>query len=156
MKLTQIIASATVAAVLGSAGYAVAGATSGASTAPSTAAAITTKANGTAKPNATTKRARRRRVIAGALNVAAGAIGITRPALVQELRGGKTIAEVATEHGTTAQSVIDAIDKAATAKIEAAQTAGKITPARATKLENRLATIVPKFVNTWHVPAHAA
>jgi hypothetical protein len=74
---------------------------------------------------------------------------------VKELRAGKTIAAVATEHGVQPQAVIDALKAAATAKIEAAEAAGKITAERATRLEHRLDTLIPKLVNDWH-PRRAA
>jgi transposase-like protein len=83
-------------------------------------------------------------------------IGIKPLELAKELRAGKTIAEVATEHGVQPQTVIDALKTAATAKIEKAKAAGKITPERAAKLEARLDKIVPKFVNDWHLKAKAA
>lgn len=161
MKLTQIVASATVAAVLGTAGYAVAGAASGSSATPTplptaaTTASRTTAASGASagSPAAGTAqgtRRIRRRIIAGALKIAAQTIGITRKALVQEVRAGKTVADVASEHNVQPQAVIDALTRAATTRIEAARTAGKITAKRAAKLEGRLATIVPNFVNDWH------
>ena len=155
MNVTQIIASATVAAVLGTAGYAVAGAASGSSATPTPlpTAVTTTASRTTAGTGAATAKGTgrvRRRIIAGALKVAAQTIGVTRKALVQQLRAGKTIADVATEHNVQPQAVIDAITQAATTKIEAAQTAGKITAKRAEKMEARLPTIVPKFVNSWH------
>jgi len=146
MKLTQIIASATVAAVLGTAGYAVAGATS------TTSATPTATAPGRTSPAAVVQPRVRRRIIAGALKVAAQTMGISRKALVQELRAGKTIAAVATEHNVQPQTVIDGITHAATTRIEAAAAAGKISAKRAAKLEARLPTLVPTFVNTWHLP----
>jgi transposase-like protein len=153
MKLNQILASATVAAVLGTAGYAVAGAASGSSATP-TASSTTTSPGGHPGDTRTGNGHHlRRRIRAAALRVAARTIGITRPTLVQELRAGKTIADVANEHGVQPQAVIDAITQAATTKIEAAKTAGKISAERAAKLEGRLTTIVPKFVNDWHLRA---
>jgi hypothetical protein len=151
MKLTQIIASATVAAVLGTAGYAVAGATSTPAATPTPTAAAAAAAPGSTSPAVNVQPRVRRRIVAGALKVAAQTIGITRKALVQELRGGKTIAAVATEHSVQPQAVIDAITHAATTRIEAAQAAGKITAKRAAKLEARLPALVPTFVNTWHL-----
>jgi transposase-like protein len=83
-------------------------------------------------------------------------IGIKPRELAMELRAGKTIAQVATAHGVQPQTVIDALKTAATAKIEKAKAAGKISPERATKLEARLDKIVPKFVNDWHLKAKQA
>ena len=100
--------------------------------------------------------ARRRRVVRRAVVASAKTIGIKPLELAKELRAGKTIAEVATAHGVQPQTVIDALKTAATAKIEKAEGAGKITAERATKLEARLDKIVPKFVNDWHLKSKQA
>ena len=156
MRFTKTIASASVAAVLGVAGVSVAGAASSAGS-PQPAAPATTAA---ATATETTKQTgpasvRRRRLVRRAIAVAAKTIGISSADLVKELRAGKTIAAVATEHGVQPQAVIDALKAAATAKIEAAEAAGKITAERATRLEHRLDTLIPKLVNDWH-PRRAA
>ena len=155
MRFTTTIASATVAAVLGVAGVSVAGATSGAGSpppTPSTVSAPTATTQPAVSPAKKAKRAlRRRHLRRRAAAIAAKTIGITRADLVSELRSGKTIAAIATEHGVQPQAVIDAIEAAATAKIDAAQAANKITAARAAKLKLRLDTLVPRIVNTWHL-----
>lgn len=56
-------------------------------------------------------------VIGGGLDAAANAIGITADELTTELMNGKTIAQVATEHGVDPQKVIDAIVAEATKNI---------------------------------------
>jgi hypothetical protein len=168
MRFTTIIASASVAAVMGLAGVSVAGAASspGPATPPTPAAtgvttAVTAPNANAAAPDATTPdatRARakkpgaalRRRIRRGAAGVITKTIGITRPVLRQELRAGKTIATIATEHGVQPQAVVDALKAAATTKIDAAVAAGKIKPERATKLKARLETAIPKLVNEWH------
>ena len=86
-------------------------------------------------------RARRRGV-----QLAAKTIGITPRALAQQLRAGKSIADVANEHNVNAQTVITALVDAATKQIHAAQAAGKITAAQATKLEANLPTRITKLV----------
>ena len=162
MRFTKTIASATVAAVLGIAGVSVAGATANAGSAPATAATTvaatgTTPANTAQTPALTGKaarkaarKARRKHFRRQAAAIAAKTIGITPADLVTELKAGKTIADIATEHGSSAQAVISAIEAAGTAQINAAQAAGKITAARAAKMTTRLDTRVPKIVNTWH------
>ena len=163
MKLTTIIASAAVAAVLGGAGVSVAGAASspGSSLAPTSAAgAVASTTPSSTGPSAlvhpkagaahTARRALRRRVRRGAGRVVSETIGITRPVLRQELRSGKTIATIATEHGVQPQAVITALQDAATTRIDAAVAADKITAARATKMKQRLQTAIPKIVNDWH------
>jgi len=165
MKLTTIIASAAVAAVLGGAGVSVAGAASGpgSSLAPTAGAVASTTPSSTGpaatvgpKAGAAHKglRALRRRVRRGAGRVVAETIGITRPVLRQELKAGKTIAAIATEHGVPPQAVISALQSAATTKIDAAVAADKITAEQAAKLKQRLQTAIPKIVNDWH-PKHA-
>jgi hypothetical protein len=147
MKLTQIIATATTAAVLGTAGISIAGATANGGSAAKPSASASSPSDG----NHSARRAHHRRIVVRkALAVAAGAIGIAPKDLVKELRAGKTIAEVATAHHVDPQHVVDALVKAATQRIEAAKTAGKINPERAAKLEERLPARITKFVNDWH------
>ena len=86
--------------------------------------------------------------------IAAQTIGIPTADLIKELRSGRTVAEVATAHGVQPQTVIQALETAATAKITAAEAAHKITSARATRLEHRVDTLIPKLVNDWHLPSH--
>jgi ribosomal protein S20 len=156
MRFTTTIATASVAAVLGLAGVSVAGAaanpssTRPATTATPTAAAapeqgVTAKAGGH-RPGA----ALRRKIRRGAGALIAKTIGITRPELRQELKAGKTIAAIATEHDVQPQAVIDALKSAATTKIDAAVDAGKITAERGAQLKSRLDTAIPKLVNEWH------
>jgi protein involved in polysaccharide export with SLBB domain len=161
MRFTTIIASASVAAVMGLAGVSVAGATSNPGSAPAqpaaTAAATATAPSGTAKA-VVAKRHRaalRRRIRHGAARIVAKTIGITRPELRAELKSGKTIATIATDHGVQPQAVVDALKSAATKRIDAAQAAGRITAERAAKLKTRLDTAIPKLVNEWH-PRQAA
>lgn len=150
MKLTHIIATATTAAVLGTAGISIAGATtSGSSTSTSTRPSVSAGSPSGGKHSARRSRLRRI-VIRRAVAVAADTIGIPAKDLVKELRDGKTVAEVATAHNVDPQRVIDAIVRAATEKIEAAKTSGKITAERAAKLEARLPALVARFVNEWH------
>jgi uncharacterized protein (DUF433 family) len=147
MKLTQIIATATTAAVLGTAGISIAGATADGGNASKPSAAAASPADG----NRSARRSHHRRIVVReALGVAADTIGIDRSDLVKELRAGKTIAEVATAHNVDPQHVVDALVQAATKKIEAAETAGKITAERAAKLEQRLPDVIGKLVNNKH------
>ncbi|HEV7526628.1 MAG TPA: hypothetical protein VGP92_16795 [Acidimicrobiia bacterium] len=160
MRFTKTIATASVAAVLGLAGVSVAGATSTSTSTSGSAAPTTSATNGAATPkagaqNAAQRRARRLKIRRGAAAVITKTIHITRVQLRTELRAGKTIAAIATEHGVQPQAVIDALESAATTRIDAALAAHKITPERAARLKQRVATAVPKIVNSWH-PRHAA
>jgi hypothetical protein len=160
MRFTTTIASAAVAGVLGLAGVSIAGAAGTGSSPASPAAASSTTT--VAPPPATTKApaadpgrraaraARRRHRRREAAVIAARTIKIEPRVLVRELRGGKTIAQVATEHGVRPQAVIDALEAAATARIAAAQAAHKITAERAARLEQRAAVVIPHIVDEWH------
>ena len=158
MKLSTLIATATTAAVLGTAGVSIAGATTNGSSSPtsSTAPAAGAAQQPAAKDGARAwRRHHRRHALRAAFRLAAKTIGITPQQLRQEVLGGKTIADVATEHNVQPQTVIDAIVTAANKKIDAAHDAGKLTDEQVTKLKARVAIIVPRLVNDWH-PKHAA
>ena len=58
--------------------------------------------------------------VAGALGVAAKTIGVSRQDLVAALRNGQTIAQVAHDHNVDPQTVIDAIVKAGSERLEKA------------------------------------
>ena len=157
MKLSTLIATATTAAVLGTAGVSIAGATTSSSS-PTTASApaATSDQKPAAKDGASAwRRHHRRRALRRAFRLAAKTINITPQQLLQEVRAGKTIGQVATDHGVQPQTVIDAIISAADKKIDAAHDAGKLTDQQAAKLTTRVATVVPRFVNEWH-PKRAA
>jgi hypothetical protein len=166
MRFTTTIASAAVAGVLGLAGVSVAGASATGSPqpAPATAPSPTTVANApgatktpAAAPGTRAKRAARlRHLRRRAVVIAAHTLEMKPRALVRELRGGKTIAQVATEHGVQPQAVINALEAATTARINAAQTAHKITAQRAARLKQRAAVAIPRIVNDWHPRTHAA
>jgi uncharacterized protein (DUF433 family) len=146
MRFTKTIASASVAAVLGVAGVSVAGAASSSGpSVPTTSPTASATATKKAVPPAVRRRLRR-----AGVKLAAKTIGITPADLVKELRAGKTIAAVATEHGVQPQTVIDALNAAATKRIEAAKAAGKITAERAARLQHWFDVAIPKFVNDWH------
>ena len=82
-----------------------------------------------------------------AVQVAADTLHVDRTALVQELRSGKTIADVARDHHVDPQTVIDAIVNAAKQKLSGLESSGKINGARLQQLEQRLPTAVEKLVN---------
>jgi hypothetical protein len=70
--------------------------------------------------------------------VAAETLGMSQADLVAELRGGKTIAQVATEKNVAPDAIADAFVATRMARLEAAVAAGRLTPAEA---ETRLATM---------------
>ena len=101
MNTKQILASALVAGVLGTAGVSVAAAAGG---------------SGSSDPSSapTEQHARRRHPRAAtALDTAAETIGIERADLLAAIRDGQTVAEVAQAHSVDPQAVIDALVAAA-------------------------------------------
>jgi len=153
MKLRTAIATATTAAVLATSGVALAGATTGSGSPPPSdhAAAPTVAVESRAHP-ALRHRARVhiRRLLHRAGGVVSDTIGIDRETLRQELRSGKTIAEIATDHGVQPQAVIDALVAAANKRLDAAVANGRITAERAAKIKERLPDRIARIVNEWH------
>jgi hypothetical protein len=153
MKLRTVITTATTAALLSTAGVAIAGAT-GSSSGTSPSATVSTaapKAANAAPPAHAHRRARlRHRVRVFVRKVLLETIGIDRPTLRSELRSGKTIGEIATAHGVEPSAVIDALVTGATTKLDAAASAGKITTERAQKIEAKLPARFTKLVSSWH------
>ncbi len=94
------------------------------------------------------KRAKlRRHARRGAAGIAAKTIGIEPSALVEAVKGGQSIADVAKSHDVEPQAVIAAVVSAANTRIDAAVTAGKIQADRATQIKERLSERVTKLVN---------
>jgi hypothetical protein len=79
---------------------------------------------------------------------AAGAIGMTLEELREELKAGKSIADVAGEHGVSIDNVKSRIVSDATTKLDELVADGRIDQARAdaalAKLQERLDTIVTR------------
>ncbi len=92
-------------------------------------------------------RAHRRQIRQAALAVSAKSIGISPQALRAELKSGKSVAQVAGEHGVTAQTVIGALVAAADARIDQAVTNHKLSSDLATKIKDALPARVAKAVN---------
>lgn len=81
------------------------------------------------------------------VQAAAGYLGLSAQTIQQDLRGGQTLAALATAQGKTVQGLENAITAAMTAKLQQAVTAGKMTQAQATTRQSRLQTMVQRFVN---------
>ena len=81
------------------------------------------------------------------LDTAATYLGITEAQLRTELEGGKTLAQIAAAHGKTAEGLVDALLKAAKAKLDAAVTAGRLTRAEADSMLAGLKDRISDFVN---------
>ncbi len=89
----------------------------------------------------------RRHARRSGVTIAAGVIGIQPKALVDAVKGGQTVADVARSHSVDPQKVIDAVTAAANKKVDTAVTNGKIDPARATTLKDRLDKRIATLVN---------
>jgi hypothetical protein len=89
----------------------------------------------------------RREVRRAVVAISAKTIGVSPQNLVSELRSGKTIAEVATDHNVSSQSVIDALVHAADARISQAVTNHKLTSSEASKIEAKVPGLAAKVAN---------
>ena len=153
MKLRTLITTATTAALLSTAGGAIAGAASSSpSTSPTSAAASTAtpKAPGAKAAHAHRKARRHHRVRVFVRTTVLATIGIDRQTLRTELRSGKTIGEIASAHNVEPSAVVSALVTGATAKLDAAANAGRITTERAKKIEAKLPARADRLVNSWH------
>jgi hypothetical protein len=90
---------------------------------------------------------RLQKLLHGALDVSAKAIGISPQVLKTELQAGKSIAEVAEAHQVPVQDVQQALVDAATAKLNEAVANGRITQERADKVIARLPALAERVVN---------
>jgi polyhydroxyalkanoate synthesis regulator phasin len=85
----------------------------------------------------------------GGLEVVASTLGITTDQVMSGIQGGKTIAQLATDHGSSAQKVIDALVAAAKQHIDQEVTTGEITKDEATtKLADATARITDAVNHT--------
>jgi hypothetical protein len=90
-----------------------------------------------------------RNVIGDSEAAAATYLGTTEADLETKLRAGQTLAQVANATaGKSRDGLVNALIADATAKIDAAQTAGKITADQATQQKANLATRIAQFVDT--------
>ena len=87
----------------------------------------------------------------GDLTKAAGDyLGMDLKTLLTQLRGGKSLADLAnglSAQGKSASGLIDTLTKAADAKVDQAVTAKKLTPEQAASLKAKLATEITAAVN---------
>src|SRR5207237_157419 len=81
------------------------------------------------------------------LAAAAKAIGIREADLRTALRSGKSIADVAKDHGVAVDKVVDALVAEATSRIDQAVKDGKLDDAEATELKADLKDHITAIVN---------
>ena len=83
----------------------------------------------------------------GKLDAAAGYLGITEAQLHSELESGKTLAQIAKDHGKTADGLVNALVDAAKQKLDAAVKAGRLTQAQADQMLSDLHARITDLVN---------
>jgi hypothetical protein len=81
------------------------------------------------------------------VDAAAKALGITSDELMQQVMSGTTVAKIADSKNVPLNTVVDAAVKEITTKIDAAVTAGNMTPAQADKIKANLTQTVTDFAN---------
>ncbi len=79
--------------------------------------------------------------------VAAQVLGLSTDELREQLRSGKTLAEVAADQGVERQTLVDALVASATERLAQAVTDGKITQERADEMTARLPELIDKAVD---------
>ena len=111
----------------------------------------TTTPSNPSAPNAANHQGKHGRRGAGVLRAAAAALGVKPRDLLAGLCSGKTLAQLASEHGTTAQDLINALVKAADARIDRAVQAGRIDATQAAQRKSRIEARVTNLVNNGHL-----
>jgi hypothetical protein len=74
-------------------------------------------------------------------------LGVTRQALVRELRSGKSLAQIATARGTSVDGLEAALVTALRARVDAARAAGRIDAAKADRMKARAPQVIERLVN---------
>lgn len=85
--------------------------------------------------------------IRAAGRTAASTIGISPQELRSQIRSGKTVAQIATDHGVDPNAVVNAIVTALTQKIDQRAAAGTIDANRAAQAKQKLPDLASRFVN---------
>jgi hypothetical protein len=83
----------------------------------------------------------------GSLDEAAGYLGLTEAQLRTELEGGKSLAQVARDHGKSVDGLVDTLVAAAKKKLDGAVAAGRITKAQEDEMLSGLADRIGNLVN---------
>ena len=85
--------------------------------------------------------------IRAAGQTAASTIGISPEELRSQIQSGKTVAQIATEHGVDPNAVVNAIVAALTQEIDQKAAAGSIDANRAAQAKQKLPDVANRFVN---------
>ena len=81
------------------------------------------------------------------LDAAASVFGLTGEQLADELKAGKTLDQLASEHGVDAQKISDALVTGANEQIDAAVAGGHLDAARAAELKEKFVQRIPDLVD---------
>jgi hypothetical protein len=92
-------------------------------------------------------RAHRTEVRKHVVQVTADTIGVSTDDLKTELKGGKSIAQVATENSVDPQTVITAIDNDVNARVDQAVTNHKLSQEKADNIKTKAPEVITKVVN---------
>ena len=84
----------------------------------------------------------------GALDAAASYLGLTEDELANELESGKTLAQIAKDHGKSVDGLVSALLASAKQKLDRAVAAGRLTKAQETEMLNGLKERVTNLVNS--------
>jgi hypothetical protein len=84
----------------------------------------------------------------GGLDAAASYLGLTDAQLDNELESGKSLAQIAKDHGKSVDGLVNALVDAAKTKLDAAVTAGRLTKDQETKALNGLKDRITNLVNS--------
>jgi len=88
----------------------------------------------------------RHRVIMSAIRISAQTIGVAPPELHVAYREGKSVGDVATEHGVDPQAVTDALITAANERIAEGVADGRLDAERAARFRDRVPELAERFV----------
>lgn len=83
----------------------------------------------------------------GKLDAAADYLGLTEAQLHSELASGKTLAQIAKDHGKPAEGLVNALVGAAKQRLDAAVKAGRLTQAQADQMLSDLHSRITDLVN---------
>jgi hypothetical protein len=89
----------------------------------------------------------------GKLDAAASYLGLTEAQLRSELEGGKSLAQVAKDHGKSVDGLVNALVNAAKEKLDAAVKAQRLTQSQADQMLNDLRSRITDLVNG-RFPSH--
>jgi hypothetical protein len=84
----------------------------------------------------------------GSLDAAASYLGLTDVQLHSELESGKSLAQVAKDHGKSVSGLVDALVASAKTKLDDAVAAGRLTKAQETEMLNGLKDRITNLVNS--------